>query len=194
MNTELLIEIFGTVTGIVYVVLEIYKHRSMWIVGIITSLVYIYVFAQNGFYAMAGLNIYYVGISIYGLWRWKVAPNICRAGKWTILSCLLTMATLFLLLTFVLGRFTDAPLPYADALITSMSIVATWMLSRSYLEQWWVWIFANLFATGVYGWQGLYPTMILFAAYTVAAIIGYRKWEKFYIFARQIEIITPYSS
>jgi len=178
MTPDLLIEIFGALAGVVYVVLEIYKHRSMWVVGIITSLVYIYVFAHNGFYAMAGLNLYYVAISIYGLWRWKVAPDICRAGKRILLLCLLTTAIVFILLSFVLGRFTDAPMPYADALITSMSIVATWMLSRSYLEQWWVWIFANLFAAGIYCWQGLYPTMVLFAAYTVAAVIGYRKWKK----------------
>jgi len=181
MNIDLYIEIFGALAGIVYVLLEILKRRSMWIVGIITSLVYIHVFAQNGFYAMAGLNVYYVAISIYGLWRWKVAPDICRTGKRTALSCLLTIILIFLLLVFALNRFTDSPMPYADALITAMSIVATWMLSRSYLEQWWVWITANLLAVGVYGFQGLYPTMILFIAYSVAAVIGYMRWLNLFV-------------
>ena len=178
MNPEFFIEIFGALAGIVYVVLEIYKHRSMWIVGILTSLVYIYIFALNGFYAMAGLNVYYVVISLYGLWSWKVAPNICRIGKRTAIVCLLATAVLFLLLTFALGHCTNAPLPYADALITSLSFVATWMLSRSYLEQWWIWIVANLLAIGVYGSQELYPTALLYVAYLVAAIIGLRRWRK----------------
>ena len=177
---DLYIELFGAVTGIIYVVLEILKHRSMWVIGIITSLVYIYVFAQNGFYAMAGLNVYYVAISIYGLWRWKVAPNICRIGKRTALFSLLATIILFFLLYLVLGRYTDAPMPWADALIASMSIVATWMLSRSYLEQWWIWIVANLLAAGIYGWQGLYPTTILYIAYTTAAVIGLRSWGRAY--------------
>ena len=176
MTFDFYIEIFGAFTGVVYVVLEILKRRMMWIVGIITSVVYIYVFAQNGFYAMAGLNVYYVVISIYGLWSWKVTPGICRIGKRTALFCLLAMIFLFFLLTFILDRFTHAPLPYADALITSLSIVATWMLSRSYLEQWWVWIVADLVAVGVYGVQGLYPTTILYIANSVAAVIGLRRW------------------
>jgi nicotinamide mononucleotide transporter len=140
-------------------------------------LVYIYVFARTAFYAMACLNVYYVVISIYGLWSWKVAPQICRIGKRTALFCVLAIMLLFLLLFFILGRFTDAPLPWADALITSMSVVATWMLSRSYLEQWWIWMAANALAIGVYGWQGLYPTAILYIAYTVAAVIGLNRWK-----------------
>jgi len=176
MIPDLSIEIFGALTGVVYLVLEIYKRTSMWVVGIVTSLVYIYVFVQNGFYAMAGLNVYYVGISIYGLWRWSVAPDICRVGKRTLFLCLLVMALFFALLTLLLERYTNAPMPYADALITSLSIVATWMLSRSYLEQWWIWMVANILAIGVYGWQGLYPTAVLYLAYLVAAIIGLRRW------------------
>jgi len=176
MIPDLYIEIFGAITGIVYVILEIYKRPSMWVVGILTSLVYMYVFGRAGFYAMAGLNGYYVAISIYGWWSWKMTQNICRAGKRTISFCLLSIVFLFTLLFFILGRYTDSPLPWADALITSMSMVATWMLSRSYLEQWWIWIAANILAVTVYGWQGLYPTMILYIAYTAAAIIGYRRW------------------
>ena len=178
MPPDLYIELFGALTGIAYVLLEILKRRSMWVVGIVTSLAYIYIFSHNGFYAMAGLNVYYVAISIYGLWSWKVAPQICRISKRTATICLFVMALIFVLLTFVLGHFTNAPLPYADALITAMSIVATWMLSRSYLEQWWIWIVANAIATVVYGFQGLYPTAILYIAYTVAAIIGLNRWKK----------------
>jgi len=178
MNLELLIELFGALAGIIYVVLEVLKRRVMWVVGIVTSLVYIYVFVHAGFYAMAGLNVYYVAISIYGLWRWKVAPEISRIQKRTALLCLLSTGVVFLLLTLILGRFSNASLPYADALITSMSIVATWMLSRSYIEQWWIWIAANLLAVCVYGEQGLYPTALLYIVYTAAAVIGLKKWRK----------------
>jgi len=149
----------------------------MWVVGIVTSLVYIYIFTKNGFYAMAGLNIYYVAISFYGLWSWKVAPDICRAG-WRITSvCLLAIIVLFFLLSMVLGRFTDSPIPYSDALITSLGIVASWMLSKSYIEQWWIWIAANILAACIAAWQGLYPSAVLFVAYTVAAVVGVRRWR-----------------
>ena len=178
MDTSFLIELFGACAGIIYVVLEILKKRVMWVVGIVTSVAYIYIFTRNGFYAMAGLNVYYVAISFYGLWRWKVAPDICRAGIRITSFCLLAIMLLFILLSIILARFTDSPIPYSDALITSLGIVASWMLSRSYLEQWWIWIAANILAAGVAAWQGLYPSAVLFIAYTVAAVIGYRRWKR----------------
>ena len=180
MIPDLYIEIFGALTGAVYVILEILKRRSMWIVGILTSLIYIYVFGRFRFYAMMGLNSYYVGISIYGLWRWKAAPHICRISKRTASFCLLAIIVIFLFLYFLLEYFTNAHIPWADALITSMSVVATWMLSCSYLEQWWIWMAVNLLAVAVYGWQGLYPTALLYIAYTAAAVVGYRRWSGIY--------------
>ncbi|MDR2586180.1 MAG: nicotinamide riboside transporter PnuC [Prevotellaceae bacterium] len=178
-NPDLYIEIFGAVAGVAYVILQIAKRKIMWIVGMLTSSVYIYIFIKNGFYALAALNVYYVAMSIYGLWKWSVAPDICRTPKRTALFCLLFICLLFIVLTPILNHYTDAPLPWADALLSSMGVVATWMLARSYLEQWWVWIFANLLAVGVCAWQGLYPSSILFAAYTIAAVIGYRRWLNF---------------
>jgi nicotinamide mononucleotide transporter len=65
-----------------------------------------------------------------------------------------------------------------DGLITSLSVVATWMLTRKFIEQWYVWILANAIAVIVYLVMGMYPTAILFVVYTVMAIIGVRAWSK----------------
>ena len=66
-----LLEYFGVLTGILYLLLEIKQHRSMWIIGFLTSLFYIFIFFNAKIYADMGLNIYYVCISIYGFWQWK---------------------------------------------------------------------------------------------------------------------------
>src|SRR5512145_781177 len=66
-----MLEIFGAVTGIIYVFLEIKQKIWLWPVGIATSATYIIVFRDNGFYADMMLNVYYVVISIYGWWAWK---------------------------------------------------------------------------------------------------------------------------
>ena len=71
-----IIEIFGAVTGIAYVILEIKRNIFLWPLGIITSAVYIYVFGREGFYANMGLQGYYLVISIYGWYRWQRPPDI----------------------------------------------------------------------------------------------------------------------
>src|SRR5664280_733641 len=63
------IEIFGAVTGIIYVFLEIRQTIWLWPVGILTSAVYIWIFFTSKIYADMSLQVYYLAISILG-WYW----------------------------------------------------------------------------------------------------------------------------
>ncbi|MGW8181175.1 MAG: nicotinamide riboside transporter PnuC, partial [bacterium] len=76
-----IIEIFGAVTGIAYVILEIKRNILLWPLGIVTSAVYIYVFGRNGIYANMGLQWYYLLISIYGWYKWH-RTNSMERGAW----------------------------------------------------------------------------------------------------------------
>ncbi len=199
--SENIIEVFGAVTGILYVILEIKRNILLWPLGIITSAVYIYVFGHSGFYANMGLQGYYLVISIYG-WYWWHASNkveeapadgagtssgmntsenetdVKRIGRVTAVWCTVAAVAITGVLWFVLGRWTDSPLPVWDGLIASLSVVATWMLTRKYIEQWYVWILANAIAVIVYLLSGMVPTAILFFVYFVMAVIGVVSWGK----------------
>ncbi len=191
--SENIVEVFGAVTGIAYVILEIRRNILLWPLGILTSAVYIYVFGNNGFYAGMVLQAYYVVISIYGWYKWQgargkgqgargsgseVKSDIIKIDGKTALICFITSLGLWGLLWFSLDRWTDSPVPLWDGLITSLSVVATWMLTRKFIEQWYVWILANAIAVIVYLAMGMYPTAILFVIYFVMAIIGVRAWSK----------------
>lgn len=188
-----LIEIFGAATGILYVLLEIRRVILLWPLGIITSAVYIYVFGKSGFYAGMTLQGYYVIISIYGWYVWQkagsrhgvtgeagpeVADDIRRITPVISWLSLAAALILWVVLWFLLGRFTDSPVPLWDGLITSLSVVATWMLAKKILEQWYVWIVANIIAFIVYLAMGMIPTAILFAVYTAMAVVGLRTWKR----------------
>ena len=63
METRLWIEIFGVLTGIIYVILEVRQNRLLWPLGILTSSVYIYVFFHI-------LNHFWNGyVSWVSIWR-----------------------------------------------------------------------------------------------------------------------------
>ena len=64
-----LLEYFGVLTGLLYLFLEIRQHRAMWVVGFLTSLVYVFVFFFSR-YTRYGIEHIYVAISIYGFWQW----------------------------------------------------------------------------------------------------------------------------
>ncbi len=78
---EHFIEIFGAITGIIYVFLEIKRNIWLWPLGIVSSAIYIYVFYQSGFYADMGLQWYYLFISVYGWIIWSRGKKIENAGS-----------------------------------------------------------------------------------------------------------------
>jgi len=182
------VEIFGAVTGIIYVFLEIKQNIWLWPVGIATSATYIFVFSDNGFYADMLLQVYYLVISLYGWWAWrKMTPDskkekaelrIKRLNMKTSLWAILSFILIFALMWYSLKRWTNSPVPQWDALITSLSVVATWMLTRKILEQWHVWILANAIAVIIYICKGMYPTAVLFVVYFLMAIEGLREWKR----------------
>ena len=181
------IELFGTVSGLLYVYLEIEQKSAMWIVGFFTSVTYVIVFFQSKIYADMGLNVYYVVISIYGWCSWRYAAKHNDAAgersisriKWQLSVILLIISVvLFVVMGYMLDNFTDSPVPYYDALITALSITATWMLARKILEHWYLWIFINFFSSVLYLWRELYPTAVLFVVYGVMSFVGRAKWQQ----------------
>ena len=76
-----LIEIFGAVTGILYVFLEIRQTIWLWPVGIVTSAVYIWVFFTGKLYADMSLQGYYLVISILGWYWWAQGRGLRAEGS-----------------------------------------------------------------------------------------------------------------
>jgi len=181
------VELFGTLFGLIYVWLSIRQSLHTWTAGIITSLLYCWVFFEAKFYAGMGLQGYYLIISIYGLWSWRRGGGNSSLSETLRVSCTkvnlwvkLFILNLFLTLLMysLLSRYTDSPIPFGDAFTTSLSIIATWMLARKKIEHWLIWIFIDLISSGLYLYRGLYPTVFLFLVYTVMAVIGYYEWRK----------------
>ncbi|MFA5302486.1 MAG: nicotinamide riboside transporter PnuC [Bacteroidales bacterium] len=224
---ELILEIFGTVTGLLYVWLEIKHRRSMWIVGIVMSVCYIVVFGVEALYASMSLYVYYLGMSLYGWFKWgkkkqqqeglpefrpepkpefrpepkpghrpepkpgprpepnpgpRPEPNpalkpihMNASTAWLTAGLL---AVVFGGVWAVLRFLTDHPAPAMDAAITTLNMVATWLLTRSILEQWLLLVVANILAVILYAHTGLWFTTGLYAVYLVAAVIGYISWRR----------------
>jgi nicotinamide mononucleotide transporter len=81
-----------------------------------------------------------------------------------------------------LGRFmkrrTRAALPYVDAATTVMSVVAQYLLGCKVLENWVLWIVADVVDTGVYLRRKLYLTSLLYLVLLVLAVMGFVEWAR----------------
>ena len=182
--SENYIEILGVLSSLLFLLFSIRQNILLWPLGMLSAILYMWVFYQSKFYADMGLNAYYFIISIYGWLNWwsgksgtgglKVSSIKLKTGAILALITLIAFAGI----GFILDRYTDSPIPYWDAFTTAMSFTATWMLARKIIEHWILWVIIDVISMGLYLYRGLYPTLFLFAIYTIMAVIGYRQWKR----------------
>ncbi len=183
------VEIFGALTGLLYIYFSIKENILLWPIGLISCTVYIFVFFDTKFYADMTLQIYYVIISVYGWYYWKKEKqkdshtekknhSIVNTPKKQYIPIIVFTVLIFLIIGYILDKYTDSTLPYGDAITTSLGIIGTWMLAKKHIENWLVWIVADFISVGLYFYKELYPTVILYLVFAIMAIVGYFEWKK----------------
>jgi nicotinamide mononucleotide transporter len=178
------IEILGFVTGAVSVAFAVRESAWNWPVGIANNVFFFVLFWKARLYADALLQVVYVIISIYGWWNWlrggtghsqlTITRIKMRTALWLILGTALSTAAM----SFVLKKFTDSQAPWGDGVTTALSLTAQYMLSRKLLENWWVWMIADVIYVLLYCFKSLYLTGVLYAVFFVMCIVGYIGWRR----------------
>ncbi|MFV0469010.1 MAG: nicotinamide riboside transporter PnuC [Dysgonomonas sp.] len=179
-------EITGALFGLLYLYFEYKADIKMWATGILMSVFYVYVYVTAGFYAFAGINIYYILAQVYGWYKWNnkdVKDNkderpISHTPVKYYLPLSAATLVLFLLIVFLLKFYNESSIVWGDSFITSLGIVAIWMLTQKYVEQWLPLIVANVASIFIFYHQGLYPTSILYIVYSIVSVFGYFNWRK----------------
>jgi len=176
------IELTGASLGLLYLYFEYKADIRIWATGILMSLFYVYVYIANEFYAFATINVYYIIAQIYGWIKWTRKTGeekpLCYMPLKYIAPLSGITVLLFIFLGVLLAKMGESTVAWGDSFITSLSIIAIWMLSRKYIEQWIPLIIANLASAFIFYYQGLYPTSLMYAVYFVVSIFGYFNWKR----------------
>ena len=125
--------------------------------------------SDQGIPSWEGQGVGSQGNNILEVSRLKLKTGIFLGIVFIMLNCTMW---------FVLDRFTDSPVPQWDSFITSLSVIATWMLARKIYEHWFLWIIVNTTATALFLARDLYPTAILYLIYLVMSFAGLKSWKK----------------
>lgn len=155
-----------------------------WPIGMVSVVLYGWVFFQAKLYADMGLQVLYFGLAAYGWWAWlhggeeHQALEVTRTGARRLMALLLLGAVAGLALGRTLSRFTDASLPFMDSTLTSFSVVAQWMQTRKLLEAWLLWLAVDVFYVGMFLYKELYPTAALYAVFLYLAALGFVQWRR----------------
>lgn len=192
MDWKLILQLAGITLGLLYLWLEYRADIRLWVVGLIMPVVHGVLYYRSGLYADCSMQAYYVLAGLYGWAVWQRSRSRKNPTARTTDTAfaiartplrqvpLLTGAYAFVHvgLYWVLVRFTNSTVPFWDSFTTALSVVAMWMLSRKYAEQWLVWLVVDLTTVGLYCYKGIPFTAGLYLLYSALAVAGYRRWRK----------------
>lgn len=193
------LDIFTTVLGLVYILLEYRASIWLWVVGIVMPALDVWLYWSHGLYGDAGMAVYYTLAAIYGyaVWKWgrkrKAAKTvgsdaetsdegknlpITHMGKRLYLPTLLCFVAAWGITYYILVTFTNSTVPLLDSFTNALSFVGLWALARKYIEQWFFWIIVDGVCCYLYVVKGIPFKALLYGLYVAIAIAGYVKWKK----------------
>jgi len=178
------IELLGAIISTWAVWLTAQRRPWCWPVGLVSVLVYAWVFVDARLYSDALLQFAFGALIVYGWRRWtrhldidgrvEVAP----LPRGQLIAHVLVGALGALALGFAMHRWTDAALPWLDAALTSFSLVAQWWQGRRHIAAWWLWIVVDVIYVGEYAYKDLLITAVLYAGFVGLAVVGLRAWQR----------------
>lgn len=183
-----ILDILGTVVGVVYIILEYRASIWLWAASIIMPLIDIALYLDAGLYADFGMAVYYALAAVYGFAVWRFFGGsrqdkggempITRFPKSRVAPAAVVFLAAWMAIYGILTSFTNSDVPITDSFVNALSIIGLWALARKYVEQWLIWIVVDAVCCVLYAYKGIPFKAALYGAYAVIAVFGYMKWKR----------------
>ena len=171
-------EVIAVAFGLLSVWLTTRQSLWCWPTGLVQVVLFLFVFWDAKLYSDVILHAVYVVLQLYGWAYWKFGGGnrtklpVTRLHPVVAVAWVGVIGVGTLAWGYGMASFTDAALPYWDAGIAVASLVAQYLMTRKYLENWLVWMAVDVVAVGVYAVKDLYLTAGLYAVFFVLCVFG----------------------
>lgn len=182
----IVLEAIAFVFGIASVVYAKRENILVYPTGLVSTVITVYLLYKAGYYGDMTMNFYYSIMSIYGWYNWArkkdggYAVPIARANvAEKIMGILMFFATL--LVTYLVYRlfgYEIKAVNYMDIFTSGLFFTAMWYMATKKLENWTLWIIADLITVPLYAYRGLGMLSFQYLIFTFLAIQGYLVWKK----------------
>ena len=177
-------ELVAVILAIAYLLLIMRENIWGWLCALLSTAIYTLLFWEVNLPMDSALNIYYMGMAVYGWRQWHLGSDKNRAApivKWRPGLHGLGVSAILLatgISGYLLSEHTRAAWPYLDSFTTWASVFTTYMVVKKVLQNWIYWIVIDAVALCLYIDRALYLTALLFFAYLIICIFGYIGWKK----------------
>ncbi len=185
-----LLEFIAVFAGIASVWFSRKEHILVYPIGLINTIIYIYLSMKGHLLGEASVNFYYTIMSVYGwvLWSKKdkqlhlpvLRVSFSSSKEWIqqIVFFLVFYVSIYGALSWLKQGFAPEAIPWADALASATAYTGMWLMARKKVESWIWWIATNMASIPLYFIKGYVFTSVQFLVLLVMAIAGLITWSK----------------
>ncbi len=183
---DIFLEIMAVLFGLASVVFAMKNNILVYPIGIISTVIYVYLLNKWGLIGDMLINGYYTTMSIYGWYIWtRKSQNKPEfpISRITIKEIYHGIIIFLITIVFVVAvykyfdKFTSWT-AYVDTFTTGIFFVGMWLMAKRKIENWLLWIIGDLVSVPLYFYKGYTFTSLQYAIFTIIAIYGYLEWKK----------------
>jgi nicotinamide mononucleotide transporter len=169
--------------GVIYIVLIIRRQRLGWVAGGASSILLAGLAYHSKLPMQAALQLAYVVAAAYGWWTWapSTQPGQVSTRSWRWHSVALAVSALVSAgLAQLLAAENASAWPFLDSFVACGGLIATWLVARVSLDNWYYWIAIDAISMLLFFTQGLYAATLLYVVYFLMSLWGLRSWLLIY--------------
>lgn len=183
---QIVLEVIAFVFGVLSVWYAKNENILVYPTGIICTVITVYLLYTHKYFGDMVMNLYYSVMSIYGWWNWSrkkdnvsLVPISRTNTKEKLIGALLVLLTMFVTYLIYVGFDYDMEIPnYIDVFTSGIFFTAMWYMANKKLENWILWIIADVITIPLYAYRGLGILSLQYVLFTILAVQGYIQWKK----------------
>lgn len=175
----------GTAFGIIQVLLARNNNINTYLFGIVSILISMWVRYWSRLYGDILLDMYYLGMSIYGWIYWKFGKEkketpISYSSRQEHVKALCIVVLCFTLMSYWLSFHTNSDVPIWDAIVSAFAWAGMWLMAKRKMENWIYLNISNVIAIPLLIYKELYIYAGLTIFLFIVGVSGYLTWRKIY--------------
>ncbi|MFI5132691.1 MAG: nicotinamide riboside transporter PnuC [Chitinophagales bacterium] len=165
--------------------------ENIWVypVGLINTIIYVYISVKGSLVGEASVNFYYTVMSIYGWILWakkdKSHHHLLRISysnkRWLVYQFLFFTSfyvVIFFSLSYLKQNFAPGAIPWADAFASATAYTGMWLMAKKKVESWHWWIATNIASIPLYFVKHYVFTSVYYIVLLVMAVFGLIEWAR----------------
>lgn len=187
-NTSAL-EYIAVFAGIASVWFSRIENILVYPVGLINTIIYIYLSIKGDLWGEASVNFYYTVMSIVGWTAWMrkdenketvlhVTWSNGQMWWYQILFFVFFYVSIYFALVLLKKNFAAGAIPWADAFASATAFTGMWLMTKKKVESWYWWLATNISSIPLYFVKHYVFTSVYYLALFVLAIFGLIEWAK----------------